>query len=73
MQVQGVTADQLHVTQAALRLTNARMAETLGVTDRTYSYWKSGRIAVPNPAALALAMLVHYRPADSLVAGWTNN
>ena len=67
-----MTADQLHQAQAALRMTNARMAETLGVTDRTYSYWKSGSIPVPNPAALALAMLVHYRPAAALLAQWSN-
>lgn len=65
-----MTADQLHATQASLRMTNARMAETLGVTDRTYSYWKSGSVPVPNPAALALAMLVHYRPAAGLLAEW---
>lgn len=65
-----MTASQLHVAQAALRMTNARMAETLGITERTYSYWKSGRIAVPNPAALALQMLVHYRPGAEMLAGW---
>ena len=56
-----MTAAQLHAIQAALRLTNPRMAETLGISERTYSYWKSGSIPVPNPAALALRMLVHYR------------
>lgn len=56
-----MTATQLHAIQAALRLTNPRMAETLGISERTYSYWKSGSIPVPNPASLALRMLVHYR------------
>ena len=65
-----MTADQLYTAQAALRMTNARMAETLGVTDRTYSYWKSGSVPVPNPAALAIRMLMHY-PADR--AMWVNN
>ena len=55
-----MTAAQLHAIQAALRLTNPRMAETLGISERTYSYWKSGSIPVPNPAALAIRMLVHY-------------
>lgn len=68
-----MTAAQLYTAQAALRLTNARMAETLGVTDRTYSYWKSGSIPVPNPAALAVRMLVRYRPDESLLAEWSNN
>jgi len=65
-----MTAKELREAQASLRMTNARMAETLGVTDRTYAYWKSGGIPVPNPAGLAVAMLVHYRRDLAL---WTNN
>ena len=68
-----MTAAELHAAQAALHMTNARMAETLGVTDRTYSYWKSGSVPVPNPAALALAMILHYRPESAMLAAWTHN
>ena len=66
-----MTAAELHAAQAALHMTNARMAETLGVTDRTYSYWKSGSVPVPNPAALAIAMILHYRPTDELMVRFT--
>jgi len=66
-----VTADKLYAIQSSLRMTNARMAETLGITDRTYAYWKSGSVPIPNPAALALHMLECYRPAAAQIQEWS--
>lgn len=61
-----MTPQELNDIQRILGLTNVRLYRTLGVTEATLCNWKAGRIAVPNPAALALRMLVHYRRDSSL-------
>lgn len=56
-----MTGDDLRQLQRELKLTNTQFCRTLGVSEVTLCSWKAGRARIPNPAALALAMLAHYR------------
>lgn len=56
-----MTGDNLREIQRALKLTNTAFCRTLGITEATLCSWKAGRVRVPNPAALAVRMLAHYR------------
>lgn len=56
-----MTGDDLRQVQRDLKLTNQTFCRTLGITEQTLCSWKAGRIRVPNPSALAIRMLAHYR------------
>ncbi len=44
--------------QRVLRLQNTELAETLGVTPSTISFWRCGHVQIPGPASLAIRMLI---------------
>lgn len=56
-----MTGDQLRMMQRDLNFSNQMMCRALGVTEQSLCAWKSGRTKVPNPAALAVRMLAHYK------------
>lgn len=56
-----VNRAELRKAQRTLQLTNQKLCTSLGITEATLCNWKSGRVPVPNPAALAVRMLVKYR------------
>jgi DNA-binding transcriptional regulator YiaG len=52
-----MTGAQLKQAQRQLQMTNAQLCKRLCVAETTLCNWKSGRIPVPTPVALAMEYL----------------
>lgn len=56
--VRRAIAARVRAVQSTLMLTNAAMASSLGVKDRTWTNWMRGRVAIDGAAILKL-MVIH--------------
>jgi DNA-binding transcriptional regulator YiaG len=60
-----VTGEELHSIRQKLSLTQAALAEAIGVTSNTVARWERGEMAISEPAARLLEKLAEERKIAS--------
>lgn len=56
-----MTADEMKAARARMSMTQARMAEAIGVTPRAVQYWEAGRRKVPASVAKLIGRILRER------------